>query len=253
MKPLYVHGTGFWAEGYPTLAAYCSKTPDVSERKPEAALLQGASKRRASLLTRMAVEVFGQAAGEAGADLSSVNSVWAIVHGEINTAVELMGMMQAGEGKLSPAKFHNSVYNTASGYASIACANRAPSSTLTGGPEIVGAALVEAAGLLQAGAEQVVVVWADEVHPAPFESSEPREPLAMALCLSQQAAGSLACISHLRREPAGLVPATKAFQGLHISAALPLLEGIETRAPGELTLDRGVGESLCWTGELSFA
>ena len=66
-------------------------------------------------------------------------------------------MMHEGEGKLSPTKFHNSVYNTASGYASIACGNHAPSSTISGGPEIVGIGLLEASGLLAEGARHVIV------------------------------------------------------------------------------------------------
>ncbi len=56
----------------------------------------------------------------------------------------MLEMMNQGTGKLSPTRFHNSVYNTASGYVSIATGNRSPSTTLTGGADLVGCALAEA-------------------------------------------------------------------------------------------------------------
>jgi hypothetical protein len=252
VKPLYVRGAGFWTPGQASLASHCAGSTDEGVAKPEAALLAGPSKRRASLLTRMAIEVFAQAAAEGKADAASVPSVWAIVHGEICTAVDLMGMMHKGEGKLSPTKFHNSVYNTASGYASIASGNRAPSTTLTGGPEIVGSALVEAAGLLHEGARQVVVVWADEPHPPPFEAHPPRRPLALSLCVSnEEGDGALACLADLRREACAAEELDAGFEGMYVAAALPLLERIFRRQPGPVALEQGA-EPLRWRCDLGF-
>lgn len=252
MRPLYVHGTGFWTRGHAGLASHCEGKPDAELTVPNAALLTGASKRRASLLTRMAIEVFGQAAEQAKADVGTLPSVWAIVHGEIRTAVELMGMMNQGEGKLSPTRFHNSVYNTASGYASIACKNRAASVTLTGGPEIVGSAIVEAAGLLHEGAQQVVVVLADEPHPPPFESKPARRPLALALCLSHQPDGALAWLAKTRREACSSEEISEGFQGMYVGAALPLLERIYRMQPGRLALEQGAGFARRWACDLRF-
>jgi hypothetical protein len=248
VKRLYVHGTGFWTPGQPGLAAHCEGRSDEAVAKPDAALLAGPSKRRASLLTRMAIEVFAQAAEQAKADVATVPSVWASVHGEICTAVDLMGMMHKGEGKLSPTKFHN---NTASGYASIACGNRAPSTTLTGGPEIVGAALVEAAGLLHEGASPVPVVWSDEPHPPPFDARPPRRPLALSLCLSNQAAGAIACIAELRRETRPAELSEAGYDGMYVAAALPLLERIFRRQPGPVALEQGE-DRVRWCCDLEF-
>jgi len=252
VKPLYVQGMGLWMPGVSSVAAYCGAREEVAGGKPPAALLEGASKRRASLLTRMAIEVFEQAAVQAQADASCVESVWAIVHGEICTAVELMAMMNQAEGKLSPTKFHNSVYNTASGYASIACKNRAPSVTLTGGRELVASALIEAAGLLHAGARQVVIVCADEPHPAPFESARPRTPLALALCVSRDSTRARGCLTDLKREVCKAEPLADGFDGMYVAAGLPLVERIERRKPGRLALEAGEGEAVRWSCELSF-
>ena len=135
MRPLYVHGLGLWTRGYPGLVAWCAQQRDPSAEKPEAELLEGPLRRRAPPLTRMSVEVLRQATAQAGCDPSGVRSVWATAHGEHTPAIKLLEMMKRGEGKLSPTHFHNSVHNTASGYASIATENRAPSTTLTGGSE----------------------------------------------------------------------------------------------------------------------
>ena len=55
-------------------------------------------------------------------------------------------MMLRGEGKLSPTHFHNSIHNTASGYASIATGNGAPSTTLSGGAELVASSFLDIFG-----------------------------------------------------------------------------------------------------------
>jgi hypothetical protein len=163
-----------------------------------------------------------------------------------------MAMMHIGEGKLSPTKFHNSVYNTPSGYASIACGNRAPCTTLTCGPEIVGSALVEAAGLLQEGAREVLVVWADEPHPHPFESKRRRQALALALCLSLESEGALGRLSGLRREPMCAEVLPEVFDQIYPGAVLPLLERIAGRRPGRVALEMGAATSR-WTAELAFS
>jgi hypothetical protein len=253
VKPLYVKGMGLFSPGYANAAAWVDGVRDDSALKPAAALLAGPFKRRASFLTRIAVEAYSQAADQAGADLSTAASVWGMVHGEIFTAIELMAMMNQGVGKLSPTKFHNSVYNTASGYASMASKNRAPSTTLTGGAEIVANGLIEAAGLLAEGAREVVVVWADEPYPPPFESGRAIAPLALSLSLGAEPAGALASLEDLRRGPASPIEPPPAFSVLYGAAALPLVERIAHKVPGRLPIELGHGhDDRLWGLELSF-
>jgi hypothetical protein len=251
MIDCYVHGIGLWRPGVTDFAAWKSGEADASISKPTAGLLAGPLKRRASLLTRMAIEVFEQAARAAGSDMRTVKSVWAIAHGEIHTAVSLMGMMHTGEGKLSPTKFHNSVYNTASGYASIATQNHAPSTTLSGGPELVGAALLEAAGLLAAQGGEVIVVWADEPPPEPFELAFDAAPLAVALHLSSAPENALAVLHALRLERAGDV--AHSAEDIAIANVLPLLRQIAQRKPGSVNLQRAIhaGERV-WKVDVGF-
>ena len=123
MKPAYVRGLGLWTPGYADAAAWCRGEPDPTVEAPRAELLSGALRRRSSSLTRMAIEALQQATTGAGCDPANTPSIWATAHGEHATAVAMLEMMRSGEGKLSPTRFHNSVHNTARGYASIATRN----------------------------------------------------------------------------------------------------------------------------------
>jgi hypothetical protein len=237
VKTAYVHGLGLWTPGHAGAAAWCSGEPDAGATAPAAALLAGPLRRRASALTRMAVEALEQAAGEAGCDLSRLASVWATAHGEHETAVEILAMMHRGEGKLSPTRFHNSVYNTASGYASIASGNRAVSTTVSGGAELVSTALLESLCLLEAGAEEVALVLADEPLLPPFDPNRARAPLALSFCLSSRRAGARAALSGLRRDAIAPVKRHERFGGLYVAAALPLLERVALGRPGTVALE----------------
>ena len=237
MKPVYVCGIGLWTPGYDRPWAWCQQKVDPTVEKPEAAFLEGPLRRRATPLTRMAVDVLHQAVIHADRDLASIQTVWATAHGEHTPAIKLLEMMHRGEGKLSPTHFHNSVHNTASGYASIAWGNVAPSTTLTGGSELVASALLEAWCLLESSGRDVALVLADEPLQPPFERADAHTPLAIALLLSQQPRRALAVLTELRRAAIAPVPDHERFGPLHVSAALPLLERIVRGQPGSVALE----------------
>jgi hypothetical protein len=233
----YVHGVGLWTPGFSNAEAWCSNRGSDEALEPEAKLLHGAIRRRATRMTRLAVEALQQAGTDAGCDLSSVPTVWATAHGEHETAVAILGMLTRAEGRLSPTKFHNSVYNTASGYASIATDNRAPSTTLSGGADLVAMALLEALCFLQAGAPEVAVILVDEPILPPFDARGAQAPLSVAFCMSSDPTGARARISDLRQAdvtPAAIHPR---FGGLYVSAALPLLQAILANESASLPLE----------------
>ena len=87
--------------------------------------------------------------------------------GEVQTAVALLAMIRA-EGVPSPMRFKNSVHNAASGTASIAWENRAFSTSLCAGDDLVAMALLEAMALLDAQGGDVVVSLAEEDVPMPL-------------------------------------------------------------------------------------
>jgi hypothetical protein len=149
-------------------------------------------------------------------------------------------MMRSGEGKLSPTHFHNSVHNTAGGYASIALGNHSPSTTITGGVEVVASSFLEAACHLEAAAEDVVVVLADEPLQPPFDRSDRSEgtaALALAFCLSSRSEGAGAVLSDFRRDAVAPVKHCDRFGPLYVGGGLPLLERIVLRRPGTVALE----------------
>ncbi len=237
MKPVYVRGLGFWTPGYANPEAWCRGESDPSVDAPEAALLSGPLRRRATGLTRVAVEVLHQAIRTVGCDVTTVPIVWATAHGEHTTAIKILGMMRSGEGKLSPTHFHNSVHNTAGGYASIALGNHSPSTTITGGVEVVASSFLEAACHLEAAAEDVVVVLADEPLQSPFDCSEGAALLALAFCLSSRSERASAVLSDFRRDAVAPVKHHDRFGRLYVASALPLLERIVHRRPGTVALE----------------
>jgi len=185
----------------------------------------------------MAIEALQQATTGAGCDPANTPSVWATAHGEHTTALAMLEMMRSGGGKLSPIHFHNSVHNTASGYASIATHNCSPSTTLTGGDELVAAAFLEAFCCLDVADGDVVLVLADETLQPPFECGGASEPLAVAFYLSTRPDGAAAVLSGLRRDDVPPLKHHEHFGSLYVSAALPLLERIVRRNPGNVALE----------------
>jgi hypothetical protein len=243
MKPVYVRGIGLWTPGYDRPLAWCQQKMDPAVEKPVAALLEGPLRRRATPLTRMAVEVFQQATTQAACDPASIPTIWATAHGEHTPAIKLLEMMQRDPGKLSPTQFHNSVHNTASGYASIATGNVAPSTTLTGGGELVATALLEAWCLLESMGVDVAVVFADESLQPPFDRADAHSSLAIALILSRDPTRALCELTKLRRATIARIPDYEHFGYLHVSAALPLLEQISNGQPGEISLELASADS----------
>ena len=247
MKPVYVRGLGLWTPGHASPEAWCREDPDPAVEVPPGGLLAGSLRRRATPLTRMALAAFDQAITRSGCDPATAISVWANAHGEHSTAVRLLAMMQRGEGKVSPTHFHNSVHNTASGYASIAAGNSSPSTTLTGGGELVVASFLEAVCHLEASARDVVVVLSDEALCPPFDREDARTALALAFCLSTASQGAQALLSELRRDAIAPLKLDPRFGRLHVSAALPLLERIVVGRPGTVALEfEGESTGAVW-------
>ena len=247
MNPVFVRGLGLWTPGFSSAEAWCFGDRDPGVTKPAANLLTGSLKRRASLVTRIAVEAYSQAVAQAGCGAASIPTVWATAHGEHSTALDLLKMMNDGEGKVSPAKFHSSVHNTPGGYASIAAVNVAQSTTLTGGSELVSAALIETMCLVESLKSDAIVVFADEALKPPFDIPGSGLPLAIAFCLGKEPAGDLPRIS-CRQRDASALPPNERFGFLHVSAAIPLLERIAHRIPGRIAIEFEASETgVVWT------
>jgi hypothetical protein len=251
MRPVFVRGLGLWTPEFPNVSSWCLAKPEPDASKAPASLLSGALRRRSTEVTRMGIEALTQAAEQAGCDLGSVPTVWATAQGEHSTALQLLAMMHEGDGRLSPKHFHNSVHNSPSGYASIAARNVAVSTTVTGGRELVSAALLEAMCMVDSLGGEAVLVLCDEALKTPFAIPGSSLPLAMAFCLGDRSEGALARVSDPRRDALPLRPHER-FGHLAVSAGLPLLERIANRLPGRVSLEFGVDDdAAAWAVDVA--
>ena len=165
-----------------SVGLYGVATWRAEDGRPRPDLLPAMLRRRTSTLTRAVALALGRLAEGSGADVSRAALVHASALGEIEVTVNLLNMMREGDGALSPTRFHNSVHNTATGYVSIATENRGFATAVAAGPATVAAGLFEAAGLVAAGHDQVLLALADEPPPAPL--ADPNAPPYAALCVA---------------------------------------------------------------------
>lgn len=252
MMPVYASAIGLWAPGFPNAEAWVRRQADSAAMTPAAALLAPGIKRRASLLTRAAAEAFAQAVQGSGA--GQAPTVFASAYGEIATTLEMLDQMATDpEGLPSPTRFHNSVHNTAAGYASIATANRSFSTSLAAGLRTVAMGMLESTALLAERGGDVVLVVLDELPPTPFEPPAPFPPLAVAFRLSADPSPKCrARLCNLRKattvlDLAGAHPLAP-FSAHPCACALHLVDALANRNAGPVAL------SLCgdadWTIDL---
>ncbi len=153
-----------WANGSRTI-----------ERAGEPALQQMPPmlRRHAGRLGRLACS---PAYGTLG-DLRDVPMVFSARYGEVSRSVELLSALSAGD-ELSPTTFGLSVHNAVPGLFSMARKETANSISLAAGEDCAEAGVIEACGLLDDGAEQVLLVVADCPLPPIYEQFEDTTPTA---------------------------------------------------------------------------
>ncbi len=168
MRPigLDVVGIGAWSaahRGWPALAAaFAGRATDAPPaERPSPSLLPPAERRRAPDGVAVALEVAVEAAAASGIDRGALASVFASAHGDLAIVDYLCATLATDPALLSPTKFHLSVHNAASGYWSIAAADRAPSTAIAGGDDSFALGLVEAATIATAEARPVLLVAFD--------------------------------------------------------------------------------------------
>lgn len=147
------------------------------EAKPEARWVPSLLRRRAGPGDRLALEAAGPLAGS-----GPLPGVFASRHGQIIRSVDLLEALARGEPP-SPMDFSLSVHNATAGLWSMARQDRSAFSALAAGRESLGAALLEAQGLLAEGAPKVLAVFHDEAPPAVLDAAWDREPTGWALAL----------------------------------------------------------------------
>lgn len=122
-------------------------------------------RRHAGRLGRFACSVAYDTLGE----MREIPVVFSSRYGEVSRSVELLTALASGD-ELSPATFGLSVHNAIPGLFSMARKETANSISLAAGDDSAEFGLIEACGLLDDGAEQVLLVVADVPLPPIYES-----------------------------------------------------------------------------------
>lgn len=153
---------------------------DSAQEKQLLANVPPMLRRRLSPLARMVFCAANQCLDEC----AHIPVVFSSSHGELAKSFAMLEVLEAGE-EISPTTFSLSVHNAIAGLFSMAWQNKLQSTVLAPGEEGMAPAFIEGLGLLQEGAEQVLLVFYDEpvvpFYPtAPYKvSTERSSALAM--------------------------------------------------------------------------
>lgn len=221
-----------WAPGMPTPGSWDSwlagGTRSAADSQPDVNQLPALLRRRLDRLGRMALHT----AWPCLEALDSVTFVFATRHGSLRRTMELLAAL-AHDQLLSPALFSTSVHNGTAGLYSIARGDRGAATAIAAGMDTLGMGLLEGAGLIAAGATHVLVCYADDKLPPPYDTApgngESRAPFCISLLLEPVTQGADVC---------HLVPAIGAASEAPETALLRFL--VEHRASTVLGVDQ------CW-------
>ena len=166
--------------------------------KPDLTLLERTLRRGLSDVTRLYFHVAKLALDAAHVDGAQVHLVFASAYGEIGTA-EAMLAQALDDNSASPARFRNSVHNTAPGLHSISARNTHASTAIAAGPDTLAMGLLESQLLLRESPLPVLLVCADEAVPAALRHGPTLEPVAVAFVLGRGEGPGLARLRNLRR------------------------------------------------------
>lgn len=172
-----------WASGAREIASTGENAlRENTLREPALQQMQPLLRRHAGRLGRFACTVAYDALAHAGekskalnpinpeqAELREVPLVFSSRYGEVSRSVELLSALAAGD-ELSPSTFGLSVHNAIPGLFSMARKETANSISLAAGDDSAEFGLIEACGLLDDGAAQVLLVVADVPLPPIYES-----------------------------------------------------------------------------------
>lgn len=160
-----------------------------SEGQPEVRFLPAGVRRRATRLTRLALQVAFDCTDET--ERSGVRTVFASRHGAIHVAVQILASIARKEA-VSPLQFSHSVHNAQAGLFSIATGNREASSSIAAERDTFAHGFLESVLQLERAPEQsVLLVIADEPIPGNLRHliQEPETAYAMALLLALEGDG----------------------------------------------------------------
>ena len=219
--------------------------------KPAGGCLPSTERRRATVVTRLALDAASEALG--GSDPAGVTSVFASSGGEVEIIHGIFEQLAGSDRWLSPTAFHNSVHNAAAGYWSIASGSHRSADSLCAFDDSFGVGLGEALLRCLSGDDPVLLVAYD--WPPLFPIAEFRrvtQPFAIALLLNAAEPGGTRAgrltADYLPERPAATAMAVPKLEQLRLdnpaARGLPLLRALAAGASAEIILGHGMAGSL---------
>jgi hypothetical protein len=223
----WIEGIGCIAPGLPdwpsARAVLRGEQPLVSAPSvlPIPSLLPPAERRRASRVVKVALAVGLEAVAQAGADASTLATVFAASGADGHNCHALCEQLASDDRQVSPTRFHNSVHNAAAGYWGIATKAMAPCQVISAYDACFGAGLLDALGQVVIDRQPTLLVAYDSEYPEPIFAKRPLPDVAgVSLLLTpERSARSIAYIT--------VTPCTGTADAL----ADPVLESLRSSIP----------------------
>jgi hypothetical protein len=241
---LFIDAVAFWSPLLPdwprARAAFRGEAEGLAmpARRPSAALLPPAERRRAPDTVALALEVAAAAVAQSRRSAGELLSVFTSCHGDLAITDAMCTTLVDHPQLVSPTRFHNSVHNAASGYWGIATGCRQASTALSAFEHSFAAGVLEAATQAAAEDRAVLLVGYDtEACGALASTAASRGLLATALVLAPQrgphSVATLECaLGAAPVEPPPLrSAAARALEANAMADALPLLEALARLNP----------------------
>lgn len=212
--------------------------------KLDLSLLERTLRRGLSDTTRLFMHAAQQALHAAGVNAREPHVIFASAFGEIATAEALFKEAFESDGS-SPARFRNSVHNTAAGLLSISAQNRRAATAIAAGWDTVAMGLCEASGQLASEDGCVLLVFAEERVPSALSVEHPHGPLGVAFVLGRaEHSPRAARLENLRRTQPPAEASAFSLASSPIEPALALARSVLQR--DRRTVVVGLGEPpLC--------
>lgn len=169
-----VRGDGLdgWCAARPILAGeapYIARPANL----PPPAMLAANERRRAGVVTRLALAVAHEAAVASGVPVTSLRSTFGSAHGDGTTVHGILAGLTSADRFVSPTQFHNSVHNAPAGYWSIGTGSTQPANCLGCHDDTVAGSLLAAAAEATVDEKPVLMCVYDVPFPPPLQAARP--------------------------------------------------------------------------------
>jgi len=254
MHACHLEGIALWTPSLPSHAHAArvwrgvAAAVDPPAPRPAPALLAPTERRRAPDTVAIALAVAADACNAAGADPTSLPSVFASTEGDLVISDYMCSTLATEPRAISPTRFHNSVHNAASGYWTIATGCHAPATSLSAWRETWAAGLLEA--LLQTeDAGRVLYVAYDIEAVGPMRTvCDSRGAFGTALVAarerSERATHRIEWRTRERRQGDELAPHARHAAGNPLARALELHAAVAAGVTGTVCAPLSAGLTL---------